>query len=229
MSQPGQQGFEVDLVSAEDRWQRLKKDATNLESSSMSMRSQSTNPYRKPTRNSSATTLVPDGASEVPGNNEYLRHRQFETAKDIQDYLSTASDLLSNASTVCAEPYYPHRGSFGDDGVQTPQKQAQVMAYVQDLPNPDRDTTGLPEARDKPRNVCLVLVLFLPRMIAGGFLCMLQILFYCFALVYIILWASVLPCMGFRNVSGQWKNITRDLGRMNNWFIRSWHWTTGCS
>jgi hypothetical protein len=89
MSSGGYQGFQVNLVSTEDRWKELKSDAVNPQSSSASIRLTSTN-RRKPVNNSSSTTLVPDS----PANNEYLRQRQAETAKEVQGYLSTASDLL---------------------------------------------------------------------------------------------------------------------------------------
>lgn len=215
MSNPGAKGFQVDLIATEDRWTELRSEAANLQSSSTSIRSASTT-RRKPVNNSSTTTLVPD---ESAIGSEYLRQRQLATAKEVQEYLSTASELLSSASTVCAEPY---RRSFGKDIEQSADKQAGIMRYVEHQQY-HQHYDDLPQARDKPTRIWLEGLLFLPLCVGSVGMFLVQLTTYSFMLAYFCLWILALPFMGFRNCSGQFRRLTTDFGRVNNWFTKSWH------
>lgn len=226
MSNSGAQGFEVNLTSTEDRWRQLKKDAIKVQSSPMG-RNQS-NPYRRnEVRNSSASTLVPNETFDWDTGNQYLRQRQRETAKEVDDFLTTASELLSTASTVCAQPY---RGSFDDIG-QSPQRRAEIMQYIvssdtvfNDVPT-DRIEDGPPPAKNKKsENACLAATLLLPRGLAvltllAGFLC-----FYGLLMVYMPLWAFGQLFMCFKHGGSHWKSLVNGIGTVNRSFGKSWKW-----
>ena len=215
MSSGGNQGFQANLASTEDRWLQLQKEAVNLQSSSVTMRTANAN-SNNPYRNSSATTLVPDGPLDLQGDNPYLRQRQHETAKEVQAYLSTASELLSTASTVCGV-----RTSF-DDVEQSPERREAVLDYIQ-----QQQSGEPPRSQEKPRSIWLMVALFLPCMIAMLFLMFFYLWFGTFLFLYTTFWFLAQMFMGFKNFRDHRKRLHRDIGKAHAWFAKSWHGVLG--
>ena len=206
MSNAGNQGLQANLASTENRC---------LQSSSVTIRTANAN-SNNPYQNSSATTLVPDGPLDLQGDNPYLRQRQHDTAKEVQAYLSTASDLLSTASTVCGV-----RTSF-DDVEQSPERREAVLDYIQ-----QQQSGEPPRSTEKPRSIWLMVALYLPCMIAMLFLMLLYMLFGAFLFLYTTFWFLAQMFMGFKNFRDHRKRLHRDVGRANAWFAKSWHGVLG--
>jgi hypothetical protein len=111
---------------------------------------------------------------------------------------------------------------------QSAKKKAEIMQYIQQQQSHDQDD-DLPPARDRPTNMWISALLFIPRCIGGGLLFACQMIFYLFMLLYLFLRILAFPFMGFRISGVQRKTVKRDIGRVNERFVKSWHVMLGCS
>lgn len=213
MSTGSGQGFQVDLVSTEDQWRQLKRSATTLRSTASS---QPTNPYRRrPVQNGSATTLVSDESPVPTTENEYLRQRQLETAKEIDHWLGTASELLSTASTVCAQ-----RRSFGEQTVMPEQEHTAVVNYLIDPRNAEQANNR--QIHLTQGNVILILSAYPFLSIGVFFMWIASSLCWCFMVVYLFFWLLSNVFIGFKNFRDHWTVLKRRCARVVGWYVAAW-------
>jgi hypothetical protein len=209
------QGFPVDLMSTENEWRTLHRNAATIQSHNPGGTS-ANSIGRKPVESFHATSPF--------AGTEYLRQRQLETAKDVQDYLSTASDLLSTASTVCGQPYAQ---SVADTQEQSPEQRAKIMAYIEGQRNIDMDD-DIPRVKDKrPVRCCKIDGFFVFRVLGGTAWLGVTLAIYGMMFVYLVFWAAIQIVVFCMNVGDHWRSLVKDFGRINGFIGKGWRLILG--
>ena len=216
----------------EKEWTRLKSESSKLKSTHDINSGSSV--HRKPVRGydpygtewEGSTASLPSVAS-----NPYLRQRQFDTAKEVDACLSSASDLLSTASTLCASA--PRR-SFGDEFEQSEEQRARIDAFLQQQRQQNYAQAPYdPEEQHRVQNhptaisrkdamsffkVLSWICLLGPRLAMTGLLLAIFILFWLFWVTYVILWGLAQLLSGFQNIKHRFQSLKRQTKMVTNWF-----------
>ena len=151
---------------------------------------------RKPVQGSSPSETEWE-ASTAPSSpswdDTYLRQRQLDTATEVDACLSSASDLLSTASTLWDQA--PRR-SFGDDFEQSDKKKARILEFIQEQHH--EEGTRASQNSKNAESALMKAILALPRSTVSLLLLGVFLTFWGFLIVYVIFWGTAQACRRLR-------------------------------